>query len=69
MIFPLHQYPNVVAMWPIASDMEEHGVEFIVLGMCYFLHREVFHKNGDFFDLEGPLAAYPQLCQYDRFGI
>jgi hypothetical protein len=45
MIFPLHQHPNVVAEWPIARDMQENGIKFIILGMCEFLRREVFHEG------------------------
>jgi hypothetical protein len=69
MNFPLHQHPDVIASWPIARDMEATGVEHIVSDMCHFLRREVFHEHGRFFDPEGPIAAYPQLCQYERFGV
>jgi hypothetical protein len=34
-----------------------------------FLHREVFNAEGRFFNKNGTLAEFPQLCLYQRFGI
>jgi hypothetical protein len=59
MIFALHQFPNIIPSWPIARDIEENGVDFIVLGMCRFLQCEIFHQNDLFFDPEGPLVTLP----------
>jgi hypothetical protein len=37
--------------------------------MCMFLRREVFHVEGRFFEKNGTLAEFPQLCLNERFGI
>jgi hypothetical protein len=36
---------------------------------CMFLCREIFNAQGRFFDKNGTLADFPQLCNYERFGL
>jgi hypothetical protein len=57
-IFPLHEYPNVVVLCGL-RDMEAHTVEFIDSDTCHFLRREVFHKMNASSTPEVPLVAYP----------
>jgi hypothetical protein len=37
--------------------------------MCMFLHCKIFNAQGRFFDKNGTLAEFPQLCNYERFGL
>jgi hypothetical protein len=34
-----------------------------------FLHREIFNTQGRFFDKNSTLAEFPQLYNYERFGL
>jgi hypothetical protein len=34
-----------------------------------FFHRETFHVDGVFFDKNGILVEFAQLCAYERFAI
>jgi hypothetical protein len=62
-LFFLHQHPNY------EKDMQKSGVDHVISDMCMFLCREVFHVQGIFFDKNGTLAEFSQLCLYERFGI
>jgi hypothetical protein len=44
-------------------------VNDVISDMCMFLCREIFYAQGDFFDKNGTLAEFSQLCNYERFGI
>jgi hypothetical protein len=41
----------------------------IISNICMFLHREIFHIDGAFFDKNGTLADFSQLCTYERFVV
>jgi hypothetical protein len=45
------------------------GVNDVISDLCIFVPREIFHVQGDFFDKNGTLAEFPQLYNYERFGI
>jgi hypothetical protein len=49
--------------------MQVSGVNDVISDLCMFLRREIFHAQGDFFDKNGTLAEFSQLCNYERFGI
>jgi hypothetical protein len=44
-------------------------VNDVISDLCMFLCREIFHAQGDFFDKIDTLAEFPQLYNYERFGI
>ena len=69
--FSLHQFPDYMKEWEYVfdNDMNKFGIDHIISDMCTFLRREVFHIDGLFFDKEGPVAEFPQLFMYERFGI
>jgi hypothetical protein len=47
-------------------DMQNGGVDNVISDLCMFLRREIFHIEGAFFDKNGTLAEFPQLCTYER---
>jgi hypothetical protein len=49
--------------------MQKNGINHVIFDMCTFLHREIFNAQGRFFDKNGTLAEFPQLCNYERFGL
>jgi hypothetical protein len=49
--------------------MQVSGVNDVIPDLCMFLRHEIFHAQGDFFDKNGTLAEFLQLCNYERFGI
>jgi hypothetical protein len=49
--------------------MQVSGVNDVILDLCMFLHRKIFHAQGYFFYKNGALTEFPQLCNYERFGI
>jgi hypothetical protein len=51
------------------KDMQMSGVNDVISDLCMFLRREIFHAQGDFFDKNDTLVEFPQLCNYERFGI
>jgi hypothetical protein len=67
----LHQYPNYRLEWdyPFIIDMQIGGVDNVILDLCMFLRREIFYVEGAFFDKNGALAEFPQLCTYERFVV
>jgi hypothetical protein len=69
--FLLHQLPNYRVEWdyPFTKDIQNGGVDHIILDMCMFLRREIFHIDGAFFDQHGTLAEFPQLRTYERFVV
>jgi hypothetical protein len=44
-------------------------VDNVIADICTFLHREIFHVDGAFFDKTRMLAEFPQLCRYERFAL
>jgi hypothetical protein len=50
-------------------DMQNGGVDIVISDLCMFLRREIFHVEGAFFDKNGTLAEFPQLCTYERHAI
>jgi hypothetical protein len=70
-LFFLHRHPNYEkeSSYLFYTDMQKSGVGHVISDICMFLHREVFHTQGRFFDKNGTLAEFPQLCLYERFGI
>jgi hypothetical protein len=49
--------------------MQKNGINHVISGMCMLLHREIFNAQGRFFDKNGTLAEFPQLYNYERFGL
>jgi hypothetical protein len=49
--------------------MQKNGVNHVISNMCMFLRHEIFNAQGRFFDKNGALAEFPQLCNYERFGL
>jgi hypothetical protein len=50
-------------------DMQNSGVDNVILDLCMFLRREIFHIEGASFDKNETLAEFPQLCTYERFVV
>jgi hypothetical protein len=69
--FLLHQFPNYRMEWdyPFTKDIQNSGVDNVILDICMFLRREIFHVEGAFFDKNETLAEFPQLCTYERFVV
>jgi hypothetical protein len=51
------------------KDMQKNEVDHVISDMCMFLRREIFNAQGRFFDKNVALAEFPQLCNYERFGL
>jgi hypothetical protein len=49
--------------------MQKGGVDNVILDICMFLHREIFHVDGTFFHKTRTLAEFPELCHYERFAL
>jgi hypothetical protein len=49
--------------------MQKNGVDHVISDMCMFLRREIFNAQERFFDKNGTLAEFPQLYNYERFGL
>jgi hypothetical protein len=49
--------------------MQKNGVGHVISDMCMFLRREISNAQGRFFDKNGALVEFPQLCNYERFGL
>jgi hypothetical protein len=71
LLFLLHQYPNyrVECDYRFTKDMQNGGVDNVILDICMFLCCEIFHVDGTFFNKNGMLAEFPQLCTYERFSM
>jgi hypothetical protein len=50
--------------------MQKNRVNHVISDTCMFLCREIFNTQGRFFDRIGTLTTeFPQLCNYERFGL
>jgi hypothetical protein len=49
--------------------MQKNKVGHVISEMCMFLHHEIFNAQGRFFDKNGTLAEFSELCNYERFGL
>ena len=49
--------------------MQKNGVDHVISDMCMFVRREIFNAHGRFFDKNGTLVEFPQLYNYERFGL
>jgi hypothetical protein len=49
--------------------MQQGGVDNVIVDICTFLHREIFHVDDAFFDKTGMLAEFPQFCHYEIFHV
>jgi hypothetical protein len=49
--------------------MQKSGVDHVISDMCMFLRREILNAQGRFFDKNGTLAEFPQLCNYEIFDL
>jgi hypothetical protein len=47
------------------------GVNDVISDLCMFLRREIFHAQGLKYSMHknDTLTEFPQLCNYERFGI
>jgi hypothetical protein len=50
-------------------DKPKGGVNNVISDICMFLHHEIFHVDGAFFNKTEMLAEFPQLCNYERFAL
>jgi hypothetical protein len=55
--------------YPFTKDIQNGGVDNVILDICMFLCREIFHVDGALFDKTGTLAEFPQLCNHERFTV
>jgi hypothetical protein len=71
LLFVLHQFPNYRLKWdyPFIKDMQNGRVNNVISDMCMFLHHEIFHAEGTFFNKNETLAEFPQLCTYERYVV
>jgi hypothetical protein len=69
--FLLHKFLNyrVECDYPFTKDMQNGGVDNVILDICMFLRCEIFHIDGVFFNKNGTLAEFPQLHTYERFVV
>jgi hypothetical protein len=51
------------------KDMQKNRVDHVISDMCIFLRHEMFNAQERFFDKNGTLVKFPQLCNYERFGL
>jgi hypothetical protein len=67
----LYQHHKYQQEWTYLfdKDMQVSGVNDVISDLCMFLRREIFHAQGDFFDKNDTLTEFPQLYNYERFGI
>jgi hypothetical protein len=67
----VHQHPKYEkeSIYLFYKDMQKRESTMFISDMCMFLRREVFHVEGRFFEKNGTLAEFPQLCLNERFGI
>jgi hypothetical protein len=49
--------------------MQKSRVDQVISDMCMFLRREIFNAQERFFNKNGILAEFPQLCNYERFDL
>jgi hypothetical protein len=49
--------------------MQKNRVDHVISDMGMFLHREIFNAQGRFFDENGTVAEFPQVCNYERFDL
>jgi hypothetical protein len=49
--------------------MQKNEINHVISDMCMFLRREIFNAQGRFFDKNDTLAEFPQLRNYERFGL
>jgi hypothetical protein len=49
--------------------MQKNGFDHVISDMGMFLRREIFSAQGRFFDKNGTLVEFPQLCNYEIFGL
>jgi hypothetical protein len=49
--------------------MQNSGVDHVISNICMFLRREIFNTQGRFFNKNDTLAEFPQLFNYERFGL
>ncbi|KAL6607938.1 hypothetical protein ACP70R_041001 [Stipagrostis hirtigluma subsp. patula] len=54
--------------WIAQADhrLTDQDITNIIADMCRFIMHEVIHQDGTFYDLGGPLASFPVLCQWDK---
>jgi hypothetical protein len=67
----LHQHHKYQYEWAYLfnKNMQVSGINDVISDLCMFLRHEIFHAQGDFFDMNGTLAEFLQLCNYERFDI
>jgi hypothetical protein len=49
--------------------MQKNGVNHVISDMCMFLRCEILNAQGRIIDENDTLAEFPQLCNYERFGL
>jgi hypothetical protein len=49
--------------------MQKNRINHVISDMCMFLHCEIFNAQGRFFDKNDTLVEFPQLYNYEIFGL
>ena len=52
-----------------SGQMDDTKFKRIQADICRFIMREVVYPRGKFFNPEGELAQYPDLCDYTTLGL
>jgi hypothetical protein len=69
LLFHQHRNYQKECAYLFDKDMQKNEINHVISDMCMFLRREIFNAQGRFFDKNGTLAEFPQLCNYERFGL
>jgi hypothetical protein len=69
MLFHQHRNYQKERAYLFYKDMQKSGVDHVISDMCMFLLREIFNAQGRFFNKNDTLVEFPQLCNYNRFGL
>jgi hypothetical protein len=69
MLFHQHHNYQKECAYLFDKDMQKSRIDHVISDMCMFLRREIFNAQERFFDKNGTLVEFPQLFNYERFGL
>jgi hypothetical protein len=69
MLFHQHRNYQKECAYFFDKDMQKSGVDHVISDMCMFLRHEIFNAQGRFFDKNGILAEFSELCNYEKFSL